>query len=143
MDDIEAIKTVQGRYCRAADTKDWALLRETVTEDFACDTGSSGRGSTTGVEAFIERVGTNPAVTVHHALLPEIELTSASTAEAIWAVHLFAKTPAGSSVDSYGHYHNAYAKVDGSWRLRRLHLEWLHNEVRPGADPSEEEDARS
>jgi hypothetical protein len=136
MDDIETIRQVQARYCRAADTKDWDLLRSTVTEDFACDTGSGGRGATTGVEAFIDRVGTNPTVTVHHALLPEIELTTPSAARGIWAVHLFATTPDGSTVDSYGHYHNTYEKRDGAWRLRSLRLEWLHREVRPGPVPS-------
>jgi hypothetical protein len=139
MNDIEAIRQVQARYCRAADTKDWDLLRSTVTEDFACDTGSGGRGATAGVEAFIDRVGTNPAVTVHHAMLPEIELTTPATARGIWAVHLFATTPDGSAVDSYGHYHNTYEKRDGAWRLRSLQLEWLHREVRPGPVPRESE----
>ncbi|HEY6533855.1 MAG TPA: nuclear transport factor 2 family protein [Acidimicrobiales bacterium] len=142
MDDVEAIKKVQAQYCRAADTRDWDLLRATVTEDFFCDTGSSGRGATTGVEAFIDRVGTNPTVTVHHALLPEIELTTPSTAHGIWAVHLFAKTPDGTPVDSYGHYHNTYEKTGDAWRLSRLQLEWLHREVGPGPAPSEGEATR-
>jgi hypothetical protein len=131
LDDIEAIKRVQGQYGRAADTKDWQLLRPTVTDDFDCDTGAGGRGATKGLEAFIERVGTNPAVTVHHALLPEIELTSDTTASGIWAVHLFAKMPNGVGVDAFGHYHNSYVKVDGAWRLSSLKLEWLHREMRP------------
>jgi hypothetical protein len=138
MDDIEAITKVQAQYCRAADTRDWDLLRRTVTDDFACDTGSGGRGATTGLQAFIDRVGTNPAVTVHHALLPEIEVTAPSTARGIWAVHLFAKTPDGSAVDAYGHYHNTYEKIDGSWRLRSLQLEWLHREITPGPGPSDD-----
>ena len=133
MNDIEAIKRVQGQYGRAADTKDWDLLRPTVTDDFDCDTGAGGRGATKGLEAFIARVGTNPAVTVHHALLPEIELTSDTTATGIWAVHLFAKMPDGTGVDAFGHYRNSYLKVDGSWRLSSLKLEWLHREIRPKA----------
>jgi hypothetical protein len=132
MNDIEAIKRAQAQYGRAADTKNWELLRPTVTDDFDCDTGAGGRGATKGLEAFIQRVGTNPAVTVHHALLPEIELTSDTTATGIWAVHLFAKMPDGMSVDAFGHYHNGYVKVDGAWRLRSLKLEWLHREMRPG-----------
>lgn len=130
LDDVEAIKRVKARYGRAADTKDWALLKTTVTDDFFCDTGAGGKGATTGIEAFIERVGTNPAVTVHHALLPEIELTSSTTATGVWAVHLFAQTPNGQSMDAFGHYHDTYEKVDGSWRLSSLRLEWLHREFR-------------
>jgi hypothetical protein len=34
LDDIEAIKRIQAQYGRAADTKDWPLLRPTVTDDF-------------------------------------------------------------------------------------------------------------
>jgi hypothetical protein len=132
MDDIEAIKRVQGQYGRGADTKNWELLRPTVTDDFECDTGAGGKGATTGIDAFIARVGTNPAVTIHHAMLPEIELTSPTTATGIWAVHLFAKIPNGSSVDAYGHYHNTYEKHGDAWRLSSLRLEWLHREVRPG-----------
>jgi hypothetical protein len=133
MDDIEAIKQVQGQYGRAADTRDWDLLRPTVTDDFHCDTGAGGKGETRGIDAFIARVGTNPAVTVHHALLPEIDLDSAVTAKGIWAVHLFAKMPDGTAVDAYGHYHNTYRKVQGAWRLESLRLEWLHREMRPGS----------
>jgi hypothetical protein len=133
MDDIEAIKQVQAQYGRAADTRDWELLRPTVTDDFHCDTGAGGKGETRGLEAFIARVGTNPAVTVHHALMPEIELTSPTTAKGIWGVHLFAKMPDGAAVDAYGHYHNDYCKVDGAWKLASLRLEWLHREIRPGS----------
>lgn len=133
MDDIEAIKRVQGQYGRAADTRDWDLLRPTVTDDYHCDTGAGGKGETNGIDAFIARVGTNPAVTVHHAVLPEIELTSPDSATGIWAVHLFAKTPDGSAVDAFGHYHNKYQKIDGAWRLSSLRLEWLHREIRRGA----------
>ena len=135
MDDIEAIKQVKARYGRAADTKDLELLRTTVTDDFDCDTGSSGRGATVGIDAFIERVRTNPVVTIHHALQPEIELTSPTTATGIWAVHLFSPIPDGRTVDAFGHYHDTYEKVDGSWRLRSLRLEWLHREIRGPQDP--------
>jgi ketosteroid isomerase-like protein len=130
MDDIEAIKQVKARYGRAADTKDFTLLRTTITDDFSCDTGARGKGATQGADAFIERVRTNPDVTVHHALLPEIELTSPSTATGMWAVHLYAQSPDGGAMDAFGHYHDTYVKVDGSWRLSSLRLEWLHAERR-------------
>jgi len=132
LDDIEAIKRVQAQYGRAADTKNWELLRPTVTDDFHCDTGAGGRGLTDGIDAFIARVGSNPAITIHHALLPEIDLTSATTAEGVWAVHLFATMPDGAVVDAFGHYFNSYRKVDGAWRMSSLKLEMLHREIRPG-----------
>jgi len=136
MEDIEAIKQVKARYARAADTKDVELLRTTITDDFFCDTGARGRGATKGIEAFVERIRTNPDVTVHHALMPEIELTSTTTAAATWAVHLFSRSPSGRAVDAFGHYRDTYAKVDGAWRLQSLQLEWLHHEVRGGSSTS-------
>jgi hypothetical protein len=132
LDDIEAIKQVQGRFLRAADTRDTELIRTTIIDDFYCDTGSGGRGETRGVENFVTRISTTPALAVHHALMPEIELTSPNTANGIWAVHMFAKTANGTVVDGFGHYNNTYEKVGGSWRLSTLRLSWLHRESRPG-----------
>ena len=130
MDDIEAIKQVQGRFLRAADTQDADLVRTTIIDDFYCDTGSGGRGETRGIENFVVRISTTPALAVHHALMPEIELTSPTTAKGTWAVHMFAKTPDGSAIDGYGYYNNTYEKVAGAWRLSTLRLSWLHKETR-------------
>lgn len=129
---VEAIKKVQGTYGRSVDIHDWDLLRTTVTDDFSVDTGAQGKGATDGLEAFIARVKTNPAITVHHAILPEIDLTSPTTADGAWAAHLFAKLPDGTAIDSYGHYYNTYEKVGGAWKVKSLKLIWLHREVRPG-----------
>jgi len=130
VDDIEAIKQVQGRFLRAADTQDAELIRTTVIDDFYCDTGSGGRGETRGIEDFVVRITTTPALAVHHALMPEIELTSSDTASGIWAVHMFAKQADGTVIDGFGHYTNTYVKVDGEWRLSTLLLTWMHKEVR-------------
>jgi hypothetical protein len=129
MEDIEAIKHVRATYGRAADVRDWELLRTTVTDGYSCDTGA---GPTVGAEAFIERVKTNPAgmTTAHHALMPEITVTSPTTATGIWAVHIMARFEDGRAVDSFGHYHDTYEKVDGQWRLSSLRLEWLHGKGR-------------
>jgi hypothetical protein len=132
VDDIEAIKQVQGRFLRAADTQDADLIRTTIIDDFYCDTGSGGRGETSGIEDFVVRISTTPALAVHHALMPEIELTSPTAAKGIWAVHMFAKTPDGTVIDGYGYYNNTYEKLAGSWRLSTLRLSWLHKESRPG-----------
>jgi hypothetical protein len=132
LDDIEAIKQVQGRFLRAADTQDIELLRTTIIDDFHCDTGSAGRGATSGIEDFVVRISTTPALAVHHALMPEIELISPNIAKGIWAVHMFARTADGTVVNGYGHYNNTYEKVGGSWRLSTLNLSWLHRDSRPG-----------
>jgi len=130
LDDIEAIKQVQGRFLRAADTQDADLVRTTIIDDFYCDTGSGGRGETRGIENFVVRISTTPALAVHHALMPEIELTSPTTAKGTWAVHMFAKTADGTAIDGYGYYNNTYEKIAGAWRLSTLRLSWLHKETR-------------
>ena len=132
MDDIEAIKQVQARFLRAADTRDTDLIRTTVIDDFYCNTGSGGRGETRGIEAFVVRIASTPALAVHHALMPEIALTGPDAAQGTWAVHMFAKTTDGTAVDGYGYYDNTYVRIDGAWRLATLRLSWLHRESRPG-----------
>jgi hypothetical protein len=129
LEDIEEIKHVRATYGRAADTRDYELLRTTITDDYTCDTGG---GPTVGAEAFMERVKTNPAdmQTAHHALMPEIALTSPTTATGIWAVHIMARFDDGRAVDSFGHYHDTYAKVDGTWLLESLKLEWIKGKGR-------------
>jgi hypothetical protein len=132
LDDIEAIKQVQARFLRAADTQDTDLIRTAIIDDFHCDTGSAGRGATSGVEDFVVRIASTPALAVHHALMPEIELTSPTTATGIWAVHMFAHTADGTVVNGFGHYNNSYVKVADGWRLSTLKLSWLHRDIRPG-----------
>ena len=132
MDDYEAIKQVQARFLRACDTGDGDLIRTTIIDDFYCDTGSGGRGETKGIEDFVVRITTTPAIAVHHALMPEIELTSATTAKGTWAVHMFAKQDTGTVVDGFGYYNNEYVKVGDEWRVSRLILTWVHKEVFPG-----------
>jgi len=124
MEDIEAIKLMRARYGRAADTKDFDLLRSTITDDYTCDTGA---GPTIGADAFMVRVREDPGdlKMAHHALMPEIELTSPTTATGIWAVHIMARFPDGRAMDGFGHYHDTYEKVDGSWRLKSLELKWV------------------
>jgi hypothetical protein len=110
---------------------DREFLRPTVTDDFHCAparaAGVPRQGST-----LHARVGTTPAATVHHALLPEIDLTSPTGATSIWALHLFAKTPDGSAVAAFRHYDNASVKQDDVWKIGSLRLECLLREVQPG-----------
>jgi hypothetical protein len=132
LEDLEAIKRVQHTFLRAADTRDGDLIRTTVIDDFYCDTGSGGRGETRGIEAFVTRITTTPAIAVHHALMPEIDFTAPDEATGIWAVHMFAKVASGQVVHGFGHYTNTYARIDGAWRLTTLRLTWLHRETQGG-----------
>lgn len=145
---IEAIGQLKARYFRACDTKDWELLASVFTDDAVIDFTAGGSpklhaeiGTSTSrgpaeAAAWI-RSATRGAVTVHQGYMPEIEVTSATTATGIWAMadHLWYQEGSGSQyreIDAVGHYHETYEKVDGRWlisvlrltRLRSLEVPW-------------------
>ena len=124
MDDIEAIKQLKARYFRTMDTKDWAGMRQVFADDVEMDTTESGGGVVTGADDFLaflqETIG--DVVTVHHGHMPEIELTSSTTATGVWALEDMLRWPNGTELHGYGHYHEAYEKLDGEWKIARSRL---------------------
>jgi uncharacterized protein (TIGR02246 family) len=120
VDDVEAIKQLKARYFRTMDTKDWAAMRRLFTDDVVMDTTESGGGVVTGADSFMEFLVPTlaDAVTVHHGHMPEITLISASSATGVWALHDEIVWPDGTTMRGDGHYHEAYVKVDGEWRIK-------------------------
>ena len=137
LDDIEAIKQLKARYFRTMDTKDWAAMRDVFTADVVMDTTSSGGGIVSGADAFVEflREAIGDVVTVHHGHMPEIEVTSSTTATGIWAMEDMLRWPDGSALHGYGHYHERYVKVDGEWRISSSTLTRVRTDLdgAPGA----------
>ena len=142
MDDLEAIRQLKARYFRTMDTKDWDGMRQVFTDDVVIDTTESGGDVVGGADAFIaflqEAIG--DAVTVHQGHMPEIELTSATTATGIWALHDIVIWPSGIRLDGYGHYHETYEKgagdtSDDGWRIRSSKLTRLHTDFQVPEDP--------
>jgi len=131
MDDLEEIRRLKARYFRALDTKDWDGLRQLFSDDVVIDTTSSGGDVVTGADAFISflRDALGGTVTVHQGHMPEIDLTSATTATGVWALHDIVIWPNGMRLDGYGHYHETYDKVDGSWRIASSTLTRLHMDL--------------
>lgn len=137
MDDIEAIRQLKARYFRTMDTKDWGEMRQVFTEDVVMDTSEAGGNVSQGIEAFMGFLeeALDGAVTVHQGHMPEIELTSETTATGIWALHDVVIWPNGMRLDGYGHYHETYAKGDDGWRIASSKLTRLHTDVvMPEAD---------
>jgi uncharacterized protein (TIGR02246 family) len=135
-DDIEAIKQLKARYFRTMDAKDWAAMREVFADDVVMDTTAAGGRLVTGADEFVAGLTEvlAGAVTVHHGHMPEIELTSATTATGIWALHDIVIWPDGLRLDGYGHYHETYVKLDGRWRIQTSTLTRLHTDfTRPDA----------
>src|SRR5690242_12630202 len=124
MDDIEAIKQLKARYFRTMDTKDWDGMRAVFTDDLVVNTTSSGGGVVTGADEFMKflRSMIGDVVTVHHGHMPEIELTSPTSATGVWSMEDMLRWPNGTEMHGYGHYHETYEKREGTWRIKTTTL---------------------
>ena len=132
---IEEIKQLKARYFRCMDTKDWAGFEAVFAPDAMVDYtppgGSSADWSASGREEIVEFVRriVEPAITVHHGHMPEVEVTSPTTAQAIFAMEDLIWWPEGSrrrTLHGWGHYHESYVKIAGKWLIKTLRLTRLH-----------------
>lgn len=122
---LEEIKRLKYRYLRCVDTKNWAELATTLTEDVAVDYGTPAYGSPltfTGRDALVSFLRDNlgpDMVTTHFASQPEIDIDG-DTATGTWAFedtviatrHRFVITGAA-------YYEDHYTRTDGQWRIAR------------------------
>ena len=138
---IEAIHQLKARYFRFMDTKDWAGLETIFTDDCVFDMRSEARdksraaeGLVTGAKAIAAamRHAVQDLLTVHHGHMPEIEVTSPTTATGIWAMEDVLRWPEGApmkTLQGYGHYHETYERVGGRWLIKSLTLSRLRVDV--------------
>ena len=130
-EDVEAIKNLKARYYRCMDTKQWDGWNEVFAVDATLDTREEapdldivvGREN---IIAFVSGV-LEGVTTCHHGHMPEIELTSETTATGIWAMEDHLWVSEGNplpyrSLHGFGHYHETYEKVDGRWYIKTLKL---------------------
>lgn len=132
LDDIEAIKQLKARYFRTMDTKDWTAMRLVFADDVVVDTTDAGGSVVTGADEFVAflRNVIGDVVTVHHGHMPEIEITSPTTATGIWAMEDMVRMANDTEMHGYGHYHETYEKADGHWRIKSLTLTRLRVDMR-------------
>jgi uncharacterized protein (TIGR02246 family) len=128
VNDTEAIRNLKARYFRTMDTKDWDGMRQVFTDDVVIDTRESGGEIVRGAEEFMTflKGALDGAVTVHQGHMPEILLTSETTATGIWALNDIVIWPNGMRLDGYGHYHETYQKDADGWRIKSSKLTRLH-----------------
>lgn len=136
MDDVEAIKQLKARYFRTMDTKDWAGMRRVFADDVVMDTTSSGGGVITGADEFLAFLEPTlrEVVTVHHGHMPEIEVTSPTTATGTWSMEDMLRWPDGTEMHGYGHYTETYEKIDGEWRIASSTLTRLRTDFTAAPD---------
>ena len=131
---IEEIKQVKGKYFYAFDHKDWDMWRNEVwAPDGRLDVPEFRPEPFTPFEEVLRYASEAAAdqVSVHHGHTPLIEITSETTAKGIWAMEDMLRWPEGSLIGEmhgYGHYHEDYVKVDGSWHIARLKLTRLRRD---------------
>ena len=138
-DDIEDIKQLKARYFRMMDTKDWDGLADVFTEDVEIDVTGENGGVTHSVADYIPflRAAIEDVITVHHGHMPEIQLTSPTSAVGIWALEDQLWWPEGASLEymhGFGHYHETYEKQDAGWRIKTMTITRLHRLVE-GSNP--------
>lgn len=66
---------------------------------------------------------------MHQVHAPEIELTSATTARAVWALEDVVRLMPGVNLRGYGHYRESYALVDGRWLITESTLTRLREDI--------------
>jgi hypothetical protein len=121
--DIRLITRLKMSYARLVDEKQWAKLAACFTDDFEFD----GQWSINGAEAFVERTRSqlHTASTRHSLGIPEIEVTSAGTATAVWPFSdVIDQRHHGTGIhrSGSGQYHERYCKVDGRWRIAAMRI---------------------
>ena len=129
--EIEAIKQLKARYCRFLDTKDWSAWRGVFSDDFLSDTSEAGGKLIKGADDFVAftRKGVGDRATAHQVHAPEIELTSATTAQGIWALEDVVRLAPGVNLRGYGHYYETYEKLGDRWVITSSTLTRLREDV--------------
>jgi hypothetical protein len=135
---IEEIKQVKARYFRCMDTKDWAGFAAVFAPDGSVDYNPEAPDASdfkaaglVNVLALVRKV-IERAVTIHHGHMAEIEITSPTTASAIFAMEDLIYWPEGSrykTMHGWGHYHETYEKIGRcNWLIKTLKLTRLRVE---------------
>ncbi len=138
-EEVEQIQQLKARYFRLMDQKRWDEWREVFTEDVTAVyhgvPGSSrsddltqlkcnGRANLVAtVSGFLSK-----GISVHHGHMPEIAVTSPTTARGIWAMVDYLRMPQ-FILKGYGHYEEDYVKENGTWKIKTILLTRLHCDV--------------
>ncbi len=137
MDDLEEIKKLKARYFRGLDSQDWELYGSVFAEDVVVDTSKAGGEVVHGRDTMVAYARNLQMVqSVHQGHMPEIELTSATTATGIWSLEDYNIWPDGWQHHGWGHYLETYEKKDGRWYIKTLQLSYLRTERTFGHAPN-------
>ena len=129
--EIEAIRQLKAHYFRCLDTQDWPGWRACFAHDLEARFDTEGDPLiVSGADALVAAIGGSlkGATSVHHGHTPEIALTGPDSATGVWAMVDRLQIPGQPEMRGYGHYHELYRKLDGQWRIARLHVTRLRTD---------------
>lgn len=138
---IESIKQTKARYFRCLDSKDWQGFASVFASDAQMDMREQSRNpdnliiGNDNIARFVAK-SLQPLITVHHGHTVEIEFTSGTAANVIWAMEDLLWRPtevAGQKptkyVQGWGHYRETYRNISGQWLIQTTTLTRLHIEM--------------
>lgn len=135
---IEEIKRLKSKYFYYLDHKDWARWRSEVwAPDATMEVPEALKEPIVGLDNIMEWVTFNAADTIstHHGHMPDIEILSADSAKAIWAMEDILRLPKDKSapvgfsfLHGFGHYHERYVRTPSGWRIKSMRLTRLYVE---------------
>jgi hypothetical protein len=144
---IEEIRRLKAQYWRFVDTKRWDDFGRLFAPD-AHFLDHHAKFGAQGAEAIQAKISAalHPTFSVHMGHQSEIDIDDDQHARGIWTLEdylIFAPgevTPenpyAGTTLRGWGHYVEAYVKLDGAWRFQTIDLYRLRVEVTsPQATP--------
>ena len=134
--DIEEIKQLKARYWRCIDTKSFDELSTVFAEDPIFDyrqavrdpvsgtpEGVTEQDPVEGLDNIIREVGSALAIaqSAHQGHMPEIEVLSDTSAKGMWPFEDYVLN-GDFEFKGYGHYVEAYEKIDGAWRIKHSEI---------------------
>lgn len=130
MNDVEEIKKLKARYFRSLDSKDWELYASVFAENCVVDLRRAGGELYRGREDFVAYASSLTLVqSVHHGHMPEIELTSPTTATGVWVLEDYNLWQDGTQNHGWGHYLETYEKQGERWYIKTMALSYLRIET--------------
>ena len=135
---IEEIKRLKSKYFWGLDHQDWDFWRREVWAPDARLIVPEADRDEVGIDAVIAYVSssTTGQVSVHHGHMPDIEITSDSTATGVWAMedrlYRSKEHPLEDGsilLHGFGHYHETYVRTDVGWRIQTTRLTRLRVEM--------------
>lgn len=130
--ELEELRRLKHAYCRCVDTKDFVALGELFVQD---GTASYGGGAITlsgrdAIVSYLTGAMSTAMLTSHIAVMPELELTSMTTATGVWALRdVVLLTDLGLVIRGASYYSDRYVKTDDGWRIQHTGYKRLYEEM--------------